>query len=345
MHILLTLSIYIMSTNKHAQIRYIALDNCFSNYGRKYYIEDLVEACNAAIYDFTGKNEGVKKRQVYEDIKFMESSQGWHIELNRIKDGKKIYHRYRDKNYSINKSPLNQVEITQIREVLLTLSRFKGMPQFEWVDEISSRLQSISNTDVNNIIDFEQNQFLKGIDLITPLFNAIYNNRVLEISYLSFKGEKSIVYTIHPYYLKQYNLRWFLFGLNEQSEQITNLALDRISDIKEVSTIYKENFNIDFNEYFDDIIGVTIINAKPVETITLKVSNELWPYIETKPLHGSQKPPSFTSDGVLITINVIVNYELIAKLLSYGEGITVVSPQSLVDEMKRKVLKILENYQ
>ena len=58
-----------MSTNKHAQIRYNALDNCFSNYGRKYYIKDLVQACNEAIYNFSGKDEGVRKRQIYDPLR------------------------------------------------------------------------------------------------------------------------------------------------------------------------------------------------------------------------------------------------------------------------------------
>ena len=69
-----------MATNKHAQIRYLALDKCLGNPGRRYFIEDLVKACNNAILEFTGKEEGVKKRQVYEDIKFMESERGWAAE-------------------------------------------------------------------------------------------------------------------------------------------------------------------------------------------------------------------------------------------------------------------------
>lgn len=332
-----------MSTNKHAQIRYLALDKCFSNFGRKYFIKDLVDACNTAIYDFTGKQEGVKQRQVYEDIKFMESSQGWQIELDRVKDGKKIYHRYLDKNYSINKSPINQLEMAQINEVLLTLSRFKGMPQFEWVDEISSRLLSIASPDVANIIDFEQNQFLKGLDLITPLFNAIFNKRVIEIKYLAFKGNQEITYTLHPYYLKQYNLRWFLFGLNDLVNQITNLALDRILAIKEVSAIYKENRDIDFNEYFEDVIGVTI-PKKPVETVTLFITNALWPYIKTKPIHGSQKQPKETEGGVIIELSLIINYELISTLLSYGEGLKVIGPESLVIALKSKITNMLQHY-
>jgi hypothetical protein len=60
-----------LSTNKHAIIRYQTLDKCFRNTGRKYAIDDLVEACNQSIYDFTGKDDGIKKRQLYDDICFM----------------------------------------------------------------------------------------------------------------------------------------------------------------------------------------------------------------------------------------------------------------------------------
>lgn len=332
-----------MATNKHAQIRYIALDKCFSNFGRKYYIEDLVKACNEAIYDFTGKQEGVKKRQVYEDIKFMESLAGYHIDLERFKDGRKIFFKYRERDYSINKSPLNEVEVNQINEVLLTLSRFKGMPQFEWVDEISSRLQSLSRQDDVKIIDFEQNQFLKGLEYITPLFNAIFFKRVLEVKYLSFKGENEIMNIIHPYFLKQYNLRWFLFGLNEKESKISNQALDRIISIKELDYEYKPNTEIDFNEYFDDVIGVTIL-PKPLELVTLLVTNDLWPYIKTKPIHGSQKQPQFTPDGVIIELELIINYEFISVLLSYGERLKILSPVSLINDVKGKLKIMVERY-
>lgn len=65
-----------MPTNKNAQIRYQALDKCLGNWARRYYIEDLIEACNEALYIYngnSGKEQGVKKRQVQEDLKFIES--------------------------------------------------------------------------------------------------------------------------------------------------------------------------------------------------------------------------------------------------------------------------------
>ena len=87
-----------MATNKHATIRYHALDRCFSHHGRKFFIEDLINACNEAIYEFAGIEDGVKKRQVFDDITFMESEQGWNVILERIKDGKRVYYRYSDKD-------------------------------------------------------------------------------------------------------------------------------------------------------------------------------------------------------------------------------------------------------
>jgi len=228
-----------LATNKHAIIRYHALDRCFGNLGRLFYIEDLVEACKKAIYDHTGKEEGVKKRQVYEDIAFMESEAGWAVDLVRKKEGRSVSYRYSDPSYSFGKEGLNDLEKAQIQEVLITLNRFKGMPQFEWVEDISARLQSIAiPSSTEQIIEFEQNPFLKGLEFITPLFNAIFHKRTLSIGYKSFKSEIEHSFTIHPYYLKQYNQRWFLLGWNAEKDFVMNLSLDRILSISETKQAY-----------------------------------------------------------------------------------------------------------
>lgn len=142
-----------MATNKHAIIRYQSLDKCFRNPGRRYFIEDLIEACNKSIYEFTGSDMGIQKRQIFEDIKFMESSQGWSIDLERHKDDRKVFYKYADTNFSINNQLLNESEENQLKEVLLTLTRFKGMPQFEWIDEMVIRCNAyeLSITQCPNI--------------------------------------------------------------------------------------------------------------------------------------------------------------------------------------------------
>lgn len=335
-----------MATNKHATIRYQALDRCFRNPGRRYYINDLIEACNRAIYEHAGIEDGVKRRQVLEDIKFMESEQGWNVPLSHIRDRHQVYFRYEDLSFSINNQPLNETEEKQLREALLTLSRFKGMPQFEWIGEITARLDAglgLSKPG-EQIIEFEQNDYLKGLEHITPLYNAILYKQVLQVHYKSFRREAAQEITFHPYYLKQYKNRWFVFGLNAGLDMITNLALDRIISLVEVKDTYRENKDIDFKEYFEDVVGVTIENGKQPEKIVLKISNSLYPYIETKPMHGSQTLKGKQEDSTLIELELIPNYELESLILSYGEGIEVLSPETLRERIKNKAKQIQNNY-
>lgn len=335
-----------MATNKHATIRYQTLDKCFRNPGRTYYIDNLIEACNDAIFEYSGIEDGVKRRQVLDDIKFMESEQGWNIPLEHIRDGHKVYFRYEDIIFSINNQPLNETEENQLKEALLTLSRFKGMPQFEWVDEITARLDSGLGLSKNSqqIIEFEQNDYLQGLEYITPLYNAILYKKVLNVSYKSFKRDSKLKIIFHPYYLKQYKNRWFVFGLNQKINLITNLALDRIVEIEENKNDYIPNTTKDFSEYFEDVIGVTVEKDVTPKKITLKISNNLYPYIRTKPLHGSQKQKSITESYTTIELELIPNYELESLILSYGEGIEVVSPETLREKIKSRLELTTKNY-
>lgn len=79
-----------MSQTKLATIRYQALDRCFSNWGRRYYIEDLISACNESLRSTWGKMQ-MLKRQIFDDIRFMESESGWAVPLDYCRDGKRIY--------------------------------------------------------------------------------------------------------------------------------------------------------------------------------------------------------------------------------------------------------------
>lgn len=332
-----------MSTNKHAIIRYQTLDKCFRNSGRNYAIEDLVEECNKSIYDYTGKEEGIKKRQLYDDIRFMESEQGWSIELKKVKDGRRVFYKYEDPKFSISNQPLNETEANQLREALLTLNRFKGLPQYNWINEINTRLESSFNLkqQTNIIISFEQNEYLKGLEFIPILYNAIHYRKVLCITYKSFNSDKALTFIISPYYLKQYNMRWFLFGKCEDYETITNLALDRIENIKIIEEKYIDT-NIDFNDYFEDVIGVTI-PFDDVLNISLQVDKSLIPYITTKPLHGSQKIKEF-NNKFEVHLKLIPNYELETLILSFGEKIQVLGPKTLVEKITDRINKMKNNY-
>lgn len=332
-----------MATNKNALIRYQVLDNCFRNPGRRYFIEDLLEACNKALFDYDANSDGIERRQLYDDIRFMESEAGWSIPLKKERIGRKMTYRYEDLSFSISNQPLNDSEIDKIKSTLQIISRFSGTPQFEWVNEMMPMLESkfgLIKADTE-VLSFESNIYLQGKKHINPLFNAIINQRVLDITYKDFKSDKAYTVNFHPYYLKQYNNRWFVLGYNSATEiPYWNLALDRIESITETGESYVQT-DIDWDEYFDDIIGVTRLSGADIEEITLEFSKEIAPYVMTKPLHPSQKQ-DLTSKGLVVRIKVIPNYELESLILSYGEQVRVISPQSLKERISKR-LKLASN--
>ena len=77
------------------------------------------------------------------------------------------------------------------------------------------------------VIGYEKNPFLTGIENLSVLYNYIVNKQVVKIKYKHFtRGEMNHI--MHPYYLKQYNNRWFLFGITERDKDgLTDLPLDR----------------------------------------------------------------------------------------------------------------------
>lgn len=341
-----------MATNKHAIIRYQALDKCFSNRGRKFYIGDLIDACNEALYDHTGDekfsdplNPGISRRQILDDISFMESDAGWAIPLDHIKDGKKTYYRYSDKKFTINNQPLTDEEVLQLRETTLMLSRFKGLPQFEWIDSMITNLEDKFHlkSAEHSVIGLDSNDCVDGLEYISPLFNAILNKIPLHIEYNTFhKGSHSWV--IHPYYLKQYNNRWFLIGLNnDEYRSITNVALDRIASIKQAHVSYIENTVIDdFDDYFYDIVGVSFPIDKTIKEVVLKFSEHRFPYIKAKPIHGSHRV--INEEERLILLKLIPNRELESILLSFGDDVEVVGPKELRESVANKIKKSYEKY-
>lgn len=326
-------------------LRYQVLDRCFGNPGRNYFIDDLLHEVNKALEEYNGKESEIKRRQLFDDIKFMESDQGWAIPLNRHKDGRKVYYRYDDLDFSISQQPLNESELSQISSAISVLSRFAGAPQFEWVQELLPVLKDRFDvkTSTKEVIALESNIDLKGIEHLTTLYEAIVNEQVLTIEYQDFKSEEIYSYSFHPYYLKQYNNRWFVLGLNEdQSIPTWTVALDRIQSISYLTDKYTST-DTDWNEYFFDIIGVTRPINKDVETIILEVSKEQAPYIKTKPLQPTQKT-SWVRNKLFVEIKVIPNYELETLILGFGEKVKVVSPDHLKERISNRVLELFENY-
>jgi predicted DNA-binding transcriptional regulator YafY len=334
-----------LATNKNALIRYKVLDKCFRNPGKRYFIENLIAECDSVLLEIDPESNGISRRQIFEDIAFMESKEGWSIDLVKHRDGKRVFYRYADISFSINNMPLNEMEVNQLKAAMDILAQFKGMPQFEWVNEMVPKLQQGITTDQTStaIIEFDNNQYLKGIEHLGPLYNAIFYKKVLSISYQPYENENPFNVEMHPYFLKQYNNRWFLFGYNPEKEKSDwNLAIDRIVELKEIKLKYQKNTRIDWHDYFEDIIGVTKPADIEPEKVVLNFIGKTAKYMETKPLHGSQKSRWIDDNTLELSLHLIINYELERLLLSYADSVSVLKPNTLAKAIKNRLKEALK---
>lgn len=333
-----------MPTNKKALLRYQILDRCFSDFNKKYEIDDLLDKVNETLYDLYGTEVSV--RQIRDDIKYLRDRMTYNAPIKAYQyDGKKCYYRYEDRNFTIFNNELSLTEVNELRSTIEMLSKYRGIAGNAWLEEVISNLEYRFGVKSNheNVVAFDQNSQLKGLEFLSELIDSAVNHISLQVVYRTYKGkEKTSIF--HPYHLKQYNNRWFLFGLEENKglgNHITNMALDRIVTFCHVSDVtFIPNKDIDFTMMFKDVVGVTIPEEHPLaEVVILRFDSARFPYIVSKPIHHSQQ--ILNEEEFTISLKIRPNKELEALILSFGHQVEVLKPEWL---RKQIAEKISENY-
>ena len=169
------------------------------------------------------------------------------------------------------------------------------------------------------------------------------NRRPVTLRYKSFKSRTAKDINVHPYFLKQYNSRWYLLAAPDGYDNIATYALDRILTVSLWKAKYRPS-NVDFDELFADTIGVTLNPDDKVERVVLKIAAKRYPYVETKPFSERQRIVKKEDDSVTISFPMKVNFELISEILSFGSDIEVVEPLSLRKEISRQIAILANNY-
>lgn len=355
-----------MSKNKNTVTRIMILDKLLSDQYHEYSINDLTEIVNKELSALGLEENSVIKRTIEKDIKFIEESGPWMAEIKRWwvpsynkeldKTTQKKCLRYTNPSFSIFKKELTDEEKSLLREALLLLSQFEGLPDFDGLNNLKSTLGIGEN--YTPIIEFDKNPQNQDSHF-GDLFTAISQKMVIEIGYHKFSQEKNAIKLIlHPYLLKEYNRRWNLFAAPHNNNHKTlNFPLDRIDSVTLRPDIkYIENDG-SLSEYFDNIVGVTSNDDAPIENILFWVSNQSNNYVISKPIHTEQTTIRNTETiekyreqyphlegGTFFTLKCKDNYELIRELSSFGKELLVLKPKSIQDKIIKRIQEMNEKY-
>ena len=240
------------------------------------------------------------------------------------------------------------MDMDVLEESIQVLRQFKEFSLFREMGGILQKLEDKVFRESSRkmpIIYMEKNEHLKGIEHLDALYQAINKQIVLKIEYQSFKSDRRIIYTVHPYILKEFNNRWFLVGRREKDSLIMTLALDRIEGIDYDLKLDYCLVSFDAEDYYRNTYGVTVKPLEQAEEVELLIDHINAPYVETKPFHISQKIKERHDDGsITIMLKLHNNYEFERLILGFGPGIEVLQPTRLKRRIKQLLRRALENY-
>ena len=329
-----------MANSKHAHVRYNILDYCFKN--KAFNFNELLEFVNLKIADLY-PGEGISERTLREDLKvFRDKKNGFNAPLP---DKIRIL-KYTNTNFSIAQKPLLDYENYLIEASQQLLERFENHPKYNKLSEALIKFKDGEDeeTDTSKILFYDQNEEYKGIKYLKPLYLAIKKKQVLQISYKGFHDTMAKTFEFHPHILKQYNRRWFVFGLNNTNgNKEWSIPLDE--RLVKITILEDENYKaseIDWESFFRTMVGVRR-ESNDVVKVVLKFYNGRENYFKTKPFHPDYDELNEEKKRNQVFFEAVINPELVQQILSYGGDVEVLEPVSLIGQMKNHS-NVMRNY-
>jgi len=335
-----------MATNLHALIRHRTIDRCLRDRSQPWNWVRLAEECELMLNDEMGIDCNLSRRTIMYDIKHMKDGiLGYYapIEYNRQRKS----YEYSDADFSINQAPLSAKTLEELDQVLLILRQFSGQEKLEGMGSVIAKLEHGLNIqrddEAEPLIHFEQSLNAPGQKWLDILYQHIKKKECLSITYQAF-GKDITHHIVSPYILKEFNNRWFLFGFKHQDEYIQNLALDRIQEVRKSLKSFERVKKFDPSVLFNDIVGVTLPEKGKVTRILMEAYGNQAKYIETKPLHKSQRVHKVTNKSIVFSYDLIPNFELESKILAYADLVRIIKPRDLRDRIAARLVAAALGY-
>lgn len=175
------------------------------------------------------------------------------------------------------------------------------------------------------------------------LIHAIKNRLQISFTYQKFEDDEFSTRLVEPYALKEFKNRWYLMAKDTKDNLIKSFALDRLSNL-ELEKKFNYSDHYDIEGLYQHCFGIISPNAEKPQNIVLSFNHFQGKFIKTLPLHHSQKILSDNENELIIGLKLFVTHDLIMELLSFGNNVKVIEPQSLIKQIKSELLNAYLQY-
>ena len=330
-----------MANTRHTLMRELVIDECLRG-SRHMSTKEILSKVNSFLIN-NQQTPVATPSTIIRDIRSI--GERWKTKIIEEKIGRVVYYYYEDPNFSIFNSKITKQQMEKMLFTLEYISEFVGLPNSEWLNETKALLYSKVFGEAKRRKPFvllSRNPMKDTTDrLFDQLSDYVLSGTSIELTYKRFNQDEERTHIISPYQLLEYQQRWYLFGLNvKHTESPACFALDRILSVKESEATFIDKPGFDAETYFGSVLGLTIPDGAVPQDVLLWVANRDYPYLETNPIHPSQQYVRDENDGKVISLHVILNYELEMRIFAYGDRMKVLAPESFRLAMNERIASL-----
>lgn len=250
-----------------------------------------------------------------------------------------------------------QRDLNDIRIIYKIDIRFNRTKQMYYIDfdeknDVSERIleafdtfNALNITDrISSYISFE-NRRPMGTENFHGLLHAIKNKKQIKFAYKRYWNEISTQRVAEPYALKEFKNRWYVLATDKKDNIVKTFALDRLTELEITKCDFTVQSGFDIENYFKYCFGIITPDAgeKP-EDIILSFDPFQGKYIKSLPVHYTQQIIIDSESELRIKLKLFITHDLIMELLSYGDTLEVLKPQSLIEILKTSFTHTLSYY-
>lgn len=181
-----------------------------------------------------------------------------------------------------------------------------------------------------------------GGEKLDQVTEAMLRDKKFGFEYIKYGSSELKEYIADIYGLVLYNQRWYiLVGFGKEKKY--TFALDRMK--KTWVSSEKSNIDPDFDAiaYFEEFYGI-YNSGRDIMKIVIRAFGDESYYLRDLPIHKSQKEIGNGDNYTDFMVELRPNNELISYLLSRKNRLKVLSPDSIVEEMKETIEGIAAIY-
>ncbi|MFO7848460.1 MAG: WYL domain-containing protein [Spirochaetia bacterium] len=290
--------------------------------------------------------EGVSARTIKRDIEWLRDFHDAPIEYSYRKKG----YYYSEEDFALPALRISESEMFSMAIAEQALSQYRNTPVYERLRHVFDKITDLLPERVTVAADWLHSRFtifeepfaMINEDVWKSAMEGLRDERSIRFHYTAPGYSNSVVRTLNPYHAVCHKGQWYLIGYEGVKEEVRIFAFSRMSDVY----LLDRRFNIPEDFSLDDFVDrdFGVFARYTSYSVRLRIASDVHTFFTERIWHRNQKLETGPDGTLILSFPTNQLEEVMYWVLSWGEHVVVEEPKELVDMVRGRLEKTLEQY-